>query len=426
MRKTMPASPSLSPILTAVPVAERRTATKWTVMVFMGAETEEGNAPMLQPAADDLVEMATVGSGAPLKVFAQVHTHDEVRGGLIDRRRIDALKRQGIKALDPVRAPNRADGKALGWFLERSLKAANHDSDDPTHCSMLVLWGHAYDFAIGKAPTRSGTPDALDFVELGGTLSRLQRGMKSSLKTSKAPKLDVIAFDACDVATGEVACELAPFADYLLGSQVGVPIPGWPYDEVLGRLRAPYGDLMIPVEFGTWVVNRFCESYALRRAVSLSMLDLTRAGELSDRVGILAVELRRFIKENFRTRELVSEMFSRSAADIDKPYVDIADLCLNLVRECGDPLINAAARALGDFVVAPSVDVSASAPRAERYPFVTAQGRNAGETAKLNGVSLYAPHVAPDYDYLSVRELYGRFTLSKRTQWDALVHDLAG
>ena len=38
---------------------------RWTVMVFMGIETEDGNAPMLQPAIDDLVEMATIGSGSP-------------------------------------------------------------------------------------------------------------------------------------------------------------------------------------------------------------------------------------------------------------------------------------------------------------------------------------------------------------------------
>jgi hypothetical protein len=46
---------------------------KWTVMVFMGAATIEGNAPLRDPALDDLAEMEFVGSGAALDVFVQVH-----------------------------------------------------------------------------------------------------------------------------------------------------------------------------------------------------------------------------------------------------------------------------------------------------------------------------------------------------------------
>ena len=34
-------------------------------------------------------------------------------------------------------------------------------------------------------------------------------------------KLDILAFDACDLATVEMACQLEPFAKYLLGSQIG-------------------------------------------------------------------------------------------------------------------------------------------------------------------------------------------------------------
>ena len=58
-----------------------------------------------------------------------------------------------------------------------------------------------------------------------------------------------------------MACQLQPFAKYLLGSEIGIPIPGWPYDRILDRLRNPKGRLMAPPEFGSYVVRRFCESY---------------------------------------------------------------------------------------------------------------------------------------------------------------------
>ena len=46
---------------------------KWTVMVFMGADTIAGNAPLHGAVQADLEEMAFVGSGGSLNIFVQVH-----------------------------------------------------------------------------------------------------------------------------------------------------------------------------------------------------------------------------------------------------------------------------------------------------------------------------------------------------------------
>ena len=62
----------------------RKTPKKWTVMVFMGAATIEGEEDLLNAAEDDLLEMASVGSGpvlspprrcAELNIFVQVYAH---------------------------------------------------------------------------------------------------------------------------------------------------------------------------------------------------------------------------------------------------------------------------------------------------------------------------------------------------------------
>ena len=405
--------------------AEEEIPEKWTVMVFMGAETEDGNAPMIQPAIDDLVEMATVGSGRALNIHVQVHTRDMVYRARVDRRLGKALRSRGLAALPAVKKAPMHTGGPLADFMEDALKKSGHQAGNSKHCSMLVLWGHAYDFAIGKAPTTSGELDALDFVEIKDMLQRMQSHVRTKIRSSGAPKLDIVAFDACDVATAEVACELEPYADFLLGSQSGVPIPGWPYDDVLQRLREPYRRMMRPIELGTWIVGRFTESYASRRAASLSMLRLKRAGDLSDRISALAESLLRFIAHDPSDQELVAEIFTRSMTDFDKPYVDVADLCLNLVRECGDPLVHAAARTLGDFLIAPLADTSDDAPPGTTQ-FITANGRNAGETALLNGLSIYAPHLAPERDSVELRKLYEKFELSSRTAWPQLVFQLAG
>ena len=58
---------------TDVKPGERSEHRKWTVMVFMGADSIEGNAPLLDAAEADLLEMRSVGSGEALNVFVQVH-----------------------------------------------------------------------------------------------------------------------------------------------------------------------------------------------------------------------------------------------------------------------------------------------------------------------------------------------------------------
>jgi hypothetical protein len=395
------------------------TDAKWTVMVFMGADTIEGNAPLLDPAEADLLEMRFVGSGDALNIFVQVHG----KGPVPRRGRITEGMPEGIDALDyvPEGERNTARGMALESFIRWSLMTAGHNPMNPNHYSLLVLWGHAYDFAIDRAKTPEGTIDPLSFAELTGVLKHLQ----AQFGAAGDAKLDILGFDACDLSIVEMAYQLQPFAKYLLSSQIGIPIPGWPYDRILDRLRNPIGRLMVPAEFGSYVVRRFCESYvAAARTVSLTLLDLDRAHELAAGAEALALTLASAI-DDLDTRDRIAYLFSQSQTAAGKPYVDVADLCLNLVRKSGDVLIIEAARALGDFLISPQFPLVGRSAEGAGRPFVVEHGRNAGQTARLNGISIYAPHVAPDYDFDAVRHLYQNFAFAQETYWSRLVHSLA-
>lgn len=390
---------------------------KWTVMVFMGADTEVGNAPMLDAARADLAEMWSVKPGGRLNLFVQVH----YGRGAPQRSHV------GISALRDVPAGQQdpARGQALLHFIAWALEEANRRLPEYSeHYSMLVLWGHAYEFAIGHAPTRQGTIDALDFAELSKVLESLQERFGSP--GGPPPKLDILGFDACDLATVEMAYQLSPFAHYLLGSQIGIPIPGWPYDRILRRLRFPIGRrLMGPAEFGSFIVRRYCESYTALRTVSLTLLDLKRTSELVDRTDVLSLMLARAIGRDADTRDEIAFLFSQSQTAADKPYVDVADLCLNLIRHSGEPLVIEAARALGDFLISPQQEVVHGSVDGLGKPFVVEHGRNAGQSARLNGISLYAPHVAPVTDSAAVRHLYDNFVFARKYSWSRLVHSLA-
>jgi len=401
-------------------------------MVFMGAETFEGTDPLDDAAEADLQEIRSIftvkadqrdaAKAGPLNVYVQVHRSS----GVTRRHRFGFDPQAGKLTATVDDIPKGEPEQALIGFIEDSIRESGHRRDDN---SMLVLWGHAYDFAFGRSRTRGGVVDAIDFVELSDMLLRLQNKMKAQFgkwyddESGEPPTLDIIGFDACDVATVEMACQLQPFAKYLLGSEIGIPIPGWPYDRILDRLRYPKDRPMTPPEFGSYVVRRFCESYPASSPVSLTFLSLAQANELRYRAELLALALLAAIDDSDR-RLRIMELFTQSQTGEDRPYVDVVDLCLNLVRHGGDPLIAEMARALGDFLLNPGPLVGKSAT-GEGRPFIVDHGRNAGELARLNGISLYAPHVASGNDFDAVRSLYDGFVFAKKTVWSQLVHTLA-
>lgn len=392
-------------------MAEQAPADKpsWNVMVFMGAGPVPGETDLLEAAQADIEEMKKLFETqheGPLNLFAQLNA-----GGQSGRYDIRGGTEDGVPAgeRDPT------NGNALIAFMRWALGIAG-DREDTN--SMLVLWGHAYEFAIGRAVRPTGI-DALDFSELADVLDRIQR--------DRGRRLNVVGFDACDLATIEIAYQFYPYADYMLASEIGIPIPGWPYDRVLERLVKPAGHRgMGPAELGAYVVRRYCEAYsASDLTVSLTMLDLSRAAEIVAAVEELSRKLVIAMASDADEFSRTSESFIRSQTAEDKPFVDVADLCLNLLRDSADSAVRNAAEKVGDLLISPGPVFPGQSESGLGRPFILEHGRNACQTAKLQGASLYAPHVAPSHDFESADPFYGRLAFTKETLWSDVVHALA-
>jgi hypothetical protein len=390
---------------------------KWTLMVFMGADSVRGNEPLGRAAEENIRQIRAIGGGERLDVFVEVHHVAKPT-----RRLHFASGRTETE----TEVPGSTGELALLKFIRESIEQSHHRRIDN---SMLVLWGHAYDFAFARARTRSGIVDSIDFVGLSDMLVKLQEQLKDMYARvygevdPARPTLDIIGFDACDIATVEIACQLQPFAKFLLGSEIGIPMPGWPYDMILDRLKSPYGRLMTPAEFGSYVVRRFCESYPASTPVSLSFLDLRQATRLRKHAELLALTLAAAI-DTPANRGRISEAFKDSRTCDGRPYVDVVDLCLNLRRESDVSFVGEAARHLGDLLVSPSFDKVVSRHTGIGMPMIVEHGRNAGDLARLNGISLYAPSVAST-DFEVARAAYEQFVFARGTVWSKLVHLLA-
>jgi hypothetical protein len=394
------------------PAAKRR----WTVMVFMGADGVEGTRPLYAEAREDIREMEQIGSTDDLNIFVQYH----------DGRTVPFRYHVGKGKPTAVPSDERdlTSGKALAQFVGRSLDQVKHQPHDH---SLLVLWGHAYRFGIGHTETRAGI-DAIDFAELSSVLHEVQEAHRKKYDLAVNPKLDIVGFDACDLASIEMAQQLHRFADYLLASQISIPLPGWPYQRILDRLRNAFGRLMGPAEFGTYVVRRYCETYHATEPVSLTLLDLKRVPDVAAMAEVLALRLATAIGHDRQEQQLVYELFYRSRTDNGKPFVDVADLCLNLMRECRDPYVKNAAKELGDLLISPPlVEPKGGSLLGAKRPFIAEHGRNATEAARLHGVSLYAPHVAGNgsYRWDEASYWYKKFWFAQNTMWSGLVHGLA-
>lgn len=396
---------------------ERRTKGRWTVMVFMGAATLDGEAPLDLAADADITELRSVPRNPNLNIFVQRHDG----GDLVSRLHIGREHDQPIEV--PADQRQLDSGAALAKFIKWSLERADHKPEDH---SVLVLWGHAYDFAFGRRRSAGGVIDALDFAELSDTLKELQEWHfelhKSHYRHGEKPKLDIIGFDACDIATVEMAVQLGPYAKFLLASQVAVPIPGWPYDRMLERLVNPKGVRMCPLEFGAYAVRRYCESYPSNVPVSLSFVNLVHRERLALSVRGLAKSLVSSMLQG-DSRAVLLDLFERSQTAADRPYIDVADFCLGLARESDNDEVLEAAIALGDLLAACVPPLAGLSHKPELRPLIVEHGHNCGALARLHGISLYAPHLGSE-DPNGAHDQYKLFELTRDTVWGALVHAL--
>jgi Clostripain family len=382
----------------------------WNVMVFMVAEPVPGETDLRRAALRDIESMNAVfegengadGSDGGLNLFVQVHGVESQPYRLAN----------GERDKVPQKEQESANGNALASFMRWALTEA-----PKSDYLLLVLWGHAYEFEIGRSVNRTKI-DGLDFGELTSVLDGFTRYYKKPL--------DIIGFDACDLATIEMAYQLRTSAQYLLASEIGIPIPGWPYRRILKRINDPIGRQMGPAELGSYIVRRYCESYVPAKAtVALSLLDLSYAEDVKELAGKLARRLAIAIGDDLDERSRIYDMFLRSQTIEDKPFVDAADLCLALLRECGDVSVREVAEELGDFLISPGPVTPGESKTGEGRAFIAEHGRNACQTAKLQGVSLYAPHVATQ-DPAKALEFYKKLAFTQETLWGKLVAGLAG
>jgi len=393
---------------------------KWTVMVLMGANQVADEADLSVPRLDnnnlsiaesDLREMEYASRSdnkSVLNIVVQIDQSVDKAKGLDGPQRyvIRKGKRQPLG-----RPPDLGSGPSL---LEDFVLWTRENYRAKRY--MLVLWGHAYRLAFNRNPQ---DPEGLDFPELADVL-------KNAL--AEGEKLDIVAFDSCNVSLIEAAYQLRHVANHMVGSQFSDPLPGFPYDKILTKvLKDPdclAGDDQEdsqgiyhggPKDFGRAIVSQFVRNYVGEKNATMTMLDLGSVTEVRDGIAVLAREILLAIDADDNELELVRDLFERSQVPIDQPSVDLATFCWNLQSFSGNKNVQVAASTLGDLLLRPTT------------PFVVAHGRSDLLVAMLQGVSAFAPNVVSQTGFVdqTLRDEYDLLDLAHDTLWGKLVFALA-
>ncbi|MDR1692524.1 MAG: hypothetical protein LBR72_04135 [Oscillospiraceae bacterium] len=162
-----------------------------------------------------------------------------------------------------------ASPETLTLFLRWGIAAC------PAKRYGLVFWDHGSGVPIGFGYDELREPRYMDLAAMDEGLSKGLSGVK----------LSFIGFDACLMATAEVAAACAPFTGTLIASEELEPFGGWDYGPLMRALGSDPG--LPPADIGRVIANGYfsAEEDAI---LTLSVADLTRIRPVEDAVSDIA------------------------------------------------------------------------------------------------------------------------------------------
>ena len=199
-------------------------------------------------------------------------------------------------------------GQTFQWFLDDV--EANYSSDKLA----VVAWDHGYAWRY------ISDDDSSDSDRI--TMPEFQAAIEAA-----GVYIDVLAFDACNMASVEVAYQVAltELVGMMVGSEESVPTTGFPYDLML--MPTALDTSTTPAEFATDMVLGFQEFYEPQTwasTVALSAVDLPALLDAADEIGAWTEAIHSCMpvyEENYKL-DLMESYF----AWCTHYHVDIADL----------------------------------------------------------------------------------------------------
>ncbi|MBR2188688.1 MAG: hypothetical protein IJ860_04680 [Eubacterium sp.] len=330
-----------------------------TLMVYMIGSDLESSA---SAATNDMTEMAE--SGIDLScVNLLVYTggaqkwHSDVPD---DANAVFLLEDDGFRQIESYDQASMGEPDQLSAFLRYGYENYPADSFD------LILWDHGNGPVMGYGSDKVYSGDALTLPEIRAALEQSPfggnhtAGSDSSGQTeagkelraeaggenqppegkevkaaaggeNQPPKLGFIGFDACLMASAELVCTVADYADYLVASQETEPSFGWNYAFLPDLGHVPAGELL-PEIVDDYI--SYCEDYFrgkefFQSDVTLAAVDLSHASELEQAVDGLFAKAKEDVSGDYNKLAVArvhSHGLGRASTGSEYDLVDLESL----------------------------------------------------------------------------------------------------
>jgi hypothetical protein len=251
------------------PQGDEAVAGTWTVLSYSIADTD------LEPfMMDDIDEMGAVGTQDGLNIVALVdRAADYSEDPVLDLEnwvggKLIEVTAGGGTVLEDMGDVNTGDPQVLADFIARGV------ADYPADHYALVISDHGASWP-GVGGDESSDHDGL-------SLEEIRAGVEAGIAAAGIERLDLLGFDACLMATYEVASTMAPYADRMLASQELEPGHGWDYTALQGVADA--GGATVD-ELGMALIDGFAaqaQAEATSAEITLSLVDLTNMAAVDE------------------------------------------------------------------------------------------------------------------------------------------------
>lgn len=178
----------------------------WTVMFYM-----DGDNNVESYALRDLAELEASGSNGDVNIVVLLDT----LSGPAD---LLYVEDGGSSVVEPWGEVNMGDPTTLTRFISTTEEMY------PAEKYALVMWNHGGGI-VGLCWDDTSSGDRL-------TMAELRSGIENA-----TINLDVAVFNACVMATAEVAYQMSGYADYVVFSQENMYALGFPYTDIADGLK---------------------------------------------------------------------------------------------------------------------------------------------------------------------------------------------
>ncbi|MBR3928175.1 MAG: leucine-rich repeat protein [Clostridia bacterium] len=241
-------------------IQARSEASRTTVMIYMcGSNLESLDGA----ASDDIFEMLFSDYNKDeINVVLLTGGSSQWNGAAIDSSKtniFEITRRNSLRLKWCDSLLNLGESDTLSFFLKYA------EQNYPADRYGLILWDH------GGGPLSGICWDELFSDHL--TIDEVTDALDDSLFRDKP--LDWVGFDACLMASAEVAWRMSPYANYMIASEEAEPSYGWDYSFLSGLECDSDG-----AETAERIIRLYIDSARTGDTLTLSCIDLSQIDEL--------------------------------------------------------------------------------------------------------------------------------------------------